>query len=229
MIGYYSKLKKLSFRHRVLESESWARDEAYESLDLFNRNYVFVKKIASLVPKKVKILDLGCGSGAILLMLAQLRPDITLTGIDISNYALMQARKNEKELKIDREIYWLKGAIGKGPAPKIQYDYIISHYVAHHLSNLSLIFEEIINDLPRGGQFYIRDFLRPKDGNEAVLQIGSTSSPMLTESQYMLHFSSLRASFSFEEVKNAVSHYSNNLPFSLKRNKYFWDLIGYKK
>ncbi len=38
--------------------------------------------------KKAKILDIGCGKGFLLYEIYKLRPDLDITGVDISNYAL---------------------------------------------------------------------------------------------------------------------------------------------
>jgi release factor glutamine methyltransferase len=49
-----------------------------------------------LAPKDAFICDIGTGSGAIAIAIAQERPDLHVTGIDISDKALRIARKNRR-------------------------------------------------------------------------------------------------------------------------------------
>lgn len=53
-----------------------------------------------------RVADLGTGSGAIALALASERPDAEVTGIDASEAALLVARKNAQNLKLE-QVRWL--------------------------------------------------------------------------------------------------------------------------
>lgn len=225
---HYNRLTNVTFFERILEKESDENEDVYESLDLFSRDYIFVKQLNSLIALNSKVLDLGCGSGKILLMLAQLRPDLFPVGKDISVNMLYKAKKNQQNIKLKNEIDWIKGKIGKEISLGGKFDFIYCHYVSHHLDNISLLLEEIEKRLYKTGKFYIKDFLRPKNSSEARAHVESISSPFLTEKQQSIHYDSLHASFSFEEVEQAVSVYKNKLVYNLKKSKYFWELTGYK-
>lgn len=58
--------------------------------------------------KKPKILDLGTGSGAIALALAFERQDATILATDNSEAALLVAKTNAKELKLDQQVSFRK-------------------------------------------------------------------------------------------------------------------------
>lgn len=59
--------------------------------------------------KKIKILDVGTGSGAIALALASEIPDALLTATDVSAAALAIARQNALNLNLDRQIEFRQG------------------------------------------------------------------------------------------------------------------------
>ncbi len=55
-------------------------------------------EVALTLPADVRVADVGTGSGAVALALADERPDLAVTGIDISEAALTVARGNELRL-----------------------------------------------------------------------------------------------------------------------------------
>jgi release factor glutamine methyltransferase len=59
-----------------------------------------------------RVADVGTGSGAVALALADERPDLKLTGLDISADALAVARENGRRLGMD--IRWLEGDLLSG-------------------------------------------------------------------------------------------------------------------
>ncbi|MFA6566948.1 MAG: peptide chain release factor N(5)-glutamine methyltransferase [Victivallales bacterium] len=61
---------------------------------------ILVEHAMKLAPKNAAVCDVGIGSGAIALAIAQERPDCHVTGIDISDRALKFARKNRRMNKL---------------------------------------------------------------------------------------------------------------------------------
>lgn len=57
--------------------------------------------------KKVSVLDLGTGSGCILLSLLKENPKAEGVGVDISEDALQIAQKNAKALNVEKKVKWL--------------------------------------------------------------------------------------------------------------------------
>ena len=95
-----------------------------------------------------KVLDLGTGSGAIALALANTTPDISVIAIDQSSEALEIAKTNVQLLKLETRVQLMQGswydAIGNGA----RFDIILSNppYIPHqdpHLSQGDLRFEPI--------------------------------------------------------------------------------------
>lgn len=93
---------------------------------------------------KIKILDIGTGSGAIALALASEIPQAMLTATDISPAALATARKNALNLHLDHKIEFHEGNLFE-PVNNL-FDMIVS--------NPPYIAEEDYDNLPAGVKNY---------------------------------------------------------------------------
>ena len=95
-------------------------------------------------PSVIRILDIGTGSGAIALALAKELPEAEVTATDISPAALKIAKKNARNLHLEKQIEFLKGDLF---APvKGLFDIVIS--------NPPYISEAEYKELPHG----VKDF-----------------------------------------------------------------------
>lgn len=77
--------------------ETWNKvallyQDKFMDLDLYNETYDFVCN--SIIKKKAKILDIGCGPGNITKYLLAKRPDFDIYGIDIAPNMIELAKKN---------------------------------------------------------------------------------------------------------------------------------------
>ncbi|NVK26651.1 MAG: peptide chain release factor N(5)-glutamine methyltransferase [Flavobacteriia bacterium] len=58
-----------------------------------------VRWLVGHLPEGVSVIDIGTGSGCIAISLQKLRPDLTITGLDVSEEALLIARRNAEKLQ----------------------------------------------------------------------------------------------------------------------------------
>ncbi len=77
-----------------------------------------------LNPKK--ILDIGCGTALLTLMMAQRFPDALISGIEIDPQAMIDARYNVKYSSWNDRIDLIEGSIFETPIPQL-FDLIISN------------------------------------------------------------------------------------------------------
>ena len=85
-----------------------------------------------------KILDIGCGKGYLLYDLSQRLPDAQIHGIDISNYAIENAKPEVKNKLI-------QGNATKLPWPNNFFDLVISINTLHclHIYDLEIALKEM--------------------------------------------------------------------------------------
>ena len=68
--------------------------------------------------KPTTVVDVGIGSGCIVLTLAKQRPDANFRAVDISPSALELAKENAEVHQLKNEILWIQGSLLEGHAPE---------------------------------------------------------------------------------------------------------------
>jgi len=104
-------------RNKLQNSEILRRQEFITELDsgrmftlrMRGRNDKANGNIQKNFPSIIRILDIGTGSGAIALALTKELPQAKITATDISVAALKIAKKNARNLKLEKNIEFLKG------------------------------------------------------------------------------------------------------------------------
>lgn len=81
------------------------------------------------IQPQMKVLDLGCGTGTLTLMLKRAHPEAEVTGMDGDPQVLDIAR--EKSLGTD--IQWDEGLASSLPYPDSAFDRVVTSLVIHHL------------------------------------------------------------------------------------------------
>lgn len=80
---------------------------------------LLVEAACQQLPKGASVIDIGTGSGAIALALASERPDITVTGTDISTEALALALENREHLGISNVSFVESDLFDRLPLEKV--------------------------------------------------------------------------------------------------------------
>ncbi len=124
--------------------------------------------VADIQPNAA-VLDLGCGTATLTLMLKQEHPSAQVTGIDVDDRILDIARAKIKAQSAAIQLD--KGLAFELPYPDGHFDRVLSSLVMHHLSTSDKLrtFAEIHRVLKSAGQVHIADFGPPANPYSRVI------------------------------------------------------------
>ena len=105
-----------------------------------------------------EILEIGCGTGNLLLTLARRRLDVRLVGIDPDPGALRRARRKAGRAKLP--VRFEHGYAGDLPLPDAAVDRVLSSLMLHHLDDeeATRAMAEIRRVLRPDGELHVVDF-----------------------------------------------------------------------
>ena len=116
-----------------------------------------------------RVLDLGCGTGTLAIMVMEREPDAEVTGLDADSQILVLARRKAAEAGVQIEF-------DQGLADELRYadgsfDRVVSTLFFHHLTSEDkhACLAEIRRVLGPGGELHLADWTAPADPLQAAL------------------------------------------------------------
>jgi len=115
------------------------------------------------VPRGARVLDLGCGTATLTLLVERLHPDAKVVGLDGDPKVLAIARR--KAESAGSRIVLEQGLCYDLPYPDASFDRVLSSMVLHHLTREHKVatLRELARVLEPGGELHVVDF-GPSDG-----------------------------------------------------------------
>lgn len=151
---------------RIYELEGIYDPEVANAFEKMNKLYPF-KIIRSRVVSRIKkfnpqgmLVDVGCGSGRLLIQIAKKIDNIELLGVDVAGDMIEIARSKIEKLSLEKEIDLKKGTVENLPLPDDSVDFIVSTLSLHHWLNPIKAYAEFFRILKSGGTLLIFDFRR---------------------------------------------------------------------
>lgn len=104
----------------------------------------------------MKVLDLGCGTGTLTLMIKESYPRVHVTGLDGDAQILKIAREKGR----GTDIQWDEGLASALPYPDSVFDRVVTSLVVHHLTTTDKqrAFQEAYRVLKPEGELHVLDF-----------------------------------------------------------------------
>ena len=159
------KKESLEYFQRLIKERSTRKPIAY----LINKKYFWKSEFLvtrdTLIPRpdteliieqilkltkyqnQINILDIGVGSGCILLSILKERKNFYGTGIDVSKNCLNISKINAKKLKVDKRLRFYKSDVDKFVQGK--YDLIVSNPPYINLNDLKYLERDVVNFEPK--------------------------------------------------------------------------------
>ena len=137
--------------------------KAFEKMTNFLPFKMLRKRVISELKKYTLnglLVDVGCGSGNLIVEIAQKYNNIDLIGIDISNEILELAKQRVIQNELNERIKIEIGNVENIPFSDNSIDFIISSLSLHHWSNPKIAFKELVRTLKGDGLLMVFDFRR---------------------------------------------------------------------
>jgi len=134
-------------------------------LTLTTRERIFKRRLIGLagVEDGQDVLDVGCGTGTLAILLKRARPDARVAGLDGDPEVLARTRRKAEaagaDIRLDR------GMSYELPYPDMSFDRVVASLFFHHLdrNGKQRTLREIHRVLKPGGELHIADWGRPSD------------------------------------------------------------------
>jgi ubiquinone/menaquinone biosynthesis C-methylase UbiE len=149
-----------SGRGRDATIDGWA-SRLYDRLApwLLRRFYRHVAaEVAAVVPPDGTVLDAGTGPGLLLVELANRRPDLRLTGVDLSTDMVTRAQRNIQTAGHSSRVEVRPADVAALPFGEGSFDLVVSTFSMHHWRAVPPAVAELARVLRPGGALWIYDF-----------------------------------------------------------------------
>lgn len=124
-------------------------DEPIRQHPLDQKLVEFLRDRPDLPPAEVRVLDVGCGTGAQLIANQPELGHLTMIGLDVHEEMVRQAQGKSQTIP------WLVGNGAELPFPAESFDYITNQFSYHHMSHKQAFFQEVYRLLRPGGRFVL--------------------------------------------------------------------------
>jgi ubiquinone/menaquinone biosynthesis C-methylase UbiE len=133
--------------------------EDHESVDLIEAQRALVRLATAGLPRPGRWLDVGCGVGGPACLLAGEHPDITITGINISQDHIVAARNTCKEGDLKSRVEFRFGNALDIPFPGLSFEGVYAVETAFHYPDKARFAREAYRVLQPGGGFAVADIV----------------------------------------------------------------------
>ena len=155
------------------------------------------------------LVDVGCGSGNLIIQVAKKYPSLDLIGVDLSSEILELAKKRAVENNLNEKIGFKIGSVEKLPFSDKSVDFVLSTLSLHHWEAPKQAFGEIFRILKDKGVLLIFDFRRDaRKFYYGLLKFVTKVVVPKALKKINEPLSSLKAGYIFSEINHIISQTS---------------------
>jgi ubiquinone/menaquinone biosynthesis C-methylase UbiE len=168
---------------------------------VIERSHLLKDNLIRIMKENSYVLDVGCGGGQLSLELARSRPDIKITGLDLSNEQIRRA--NERSAQSGNSAQYIQGSALSIPMEKNIFDLVYSVGSIKHWPDPVKGLKECVRVLKKGGLLLVIEVDKLCSDYEARRFTGNWRLPAVLKplaKKFFLRYVSGR-SFSVEDVK----------------------------
>jgi ubiquinone/menaquinone biosynthesis C-methylase UbiE len=116
-----------------------------------------------------RVLDIGCGTGTLVVLIKRVYPEVSIVGLDPDPKALARAKK--KAARAGASIQFDQGFSDKLPYSDASFDRVFSSFMFHHVSanEREKTLREVRRVLSSEGSLHLLDFESSGSGTNGVL------------------------------------------------------------
>ena len=113
-----------------------------------------------------RVLDIGCGTGTLVVLLKRKYPTAQIVGLDPDPKALRRAKSKVKRASVSVQLD--QGFADELPYEKGVFDRVLSSFMFHHLEeqDREKMLREVLRVLKPAGSFHLLDFAGDEDGSQ---------------------------------------------------------------
>ncbi len=121
-----------------------------------------------------RVLDIGCGTGSLVVQLLKLHPEADVTGLDPDPKALARAKRKADRAGVSPTLE--VGFSDDLPYPDASFDFVFSSFMFHHLTpqEQQATLAEVRRVLKPGGSFQLVDFGGASERTNVAERMGET-------------------------------------------------------
>jgi ubiquinone/menaquinone biosynthesis C-methylase UbiE len=162
------------------------------------------------------ILDVGCGTGTLIIMLKRQYSTVQVTGLDPDSKALRRADKKTRRAGVSVQLD--HGFADDLPYREASFDRVFSSFMFHHLDEeeRERTSREVLRVLKPGGSFHLLDFVADDGAHGFFERLFAGHALMTTNTNERLLRLISRAGFT-----NVTKVKEGSMLFSLMRTSYF--------
>lgn len=117
-----------------------------------------VEDVAAAAPEGGTVLDAGCGSGRLAVLIARRRPDLQVRGIDLEPGMIEVATRRAQQEDLEARVHFTVADLADLPVPDDSADLIVSTASMHHWADAEAVVASLDRVLRPGGKLWIYDF-----------------------------------------------------------------------